>query len=153
FSNNGCDSHAGVFTGCLDMTLQFAMNRSHSQRALHRRGVAAVEGAIVLGTMLLLLFGILDLGLATCRYNTLSAAARGLARVAITRGVKAPPEWTAWGPNSYSGNCGDSSEMAATVTPLLCTMRPGDVALQIAWPDGAIQPGDRVSVQLTYTYR
>lgn len=117
-----------------------------------RRGVAAIEGAVVLGTLFVLVFGMLDLGLAVCRYNTLSCAARALARVAIIRGAKAAPEWPAWGPSSYAGSGNSASEMATVLAPYLCTLSPADVAVQITWPDAGNQVGNRVSVQLNYAY-
>src|SRR5580658_1805017 len=96
-----------------------------------RRGVAAVEGALILSALMLLLFVLLDLGLAVCRYNILSATARNLARTAIVRGADAAPQLSAWGPNPYSGNAGDSSAMATVAASWLATMSPGDVSMQL----------------------
>ena len=45
-----------------------------------RSGAAMIECAFVLLVMFVLLFGMLDLGLAVARYNALSEAARGVAR-------------------------------------------------------------------------
>jgi Flp pilus assembly protein TadG len=118
-----------------------------------RRGVVAVEGAIVLSTLMLLLFVLLDLGLAVCRYNVLSATARNLARAAIVRGADAAPQLAAWGPNPYSGNAADSSAMATVAASWLATMNPGDVTMQLIWPDGDNQPNHRVTVQLGYNHQ
>ena len=118
-----------------------------------RRGVAAVEGALILSALMLLLFVIMDLGLAVCRYNILSATARNLARAAIVRGADAAPQLSAWGPNPYSGNAGDSSAMATVASAWLATMNPGDVTMQLTWPDGDNQPDHRVSVQLGYNHQ
>ena len=118
-----------------------------------RHGVAAVEGALILSALMLLLFVLLDLGLAVCRYNILSAAARNLARAAIVRGADAAPQLSAWGPNPYSGNAGDSSAMATVAASWLATMSPGDVSMQLTWPDGDNQSNHRVSVQLGYNHQ
>src|ERR1700733_1730743 len=113
-----------------------------------RRGVAAVEGALVLSALMVLLFALLDLGLAVCRYNILAATARNLARAAIVRGADAAPQLSAWGPNAYIGNAADSSAMATVAAAWLATMSPADVSVQLTWPDGDNQPDHRVSVQL-----
>jgi Flp pilus assembly protein TadG len=128
-----------------------AMSASDLRR--DRRGVAAVEGALILSALMLLLFVLLDLGLAVCRYNILSATARNLARAAIVRGADAAPQLPAWGPNSYAGNAADSSAMATVAANWLATMSPEDVSVQLTWPDGDNQPNHRVTVQLGYSHQ
>ena len=102
---------------------------------------------------MLLLFVLLDLGLAVCRYNVLSATARNLARAAIVRGADAAPQQSGWGPSSYSGTAADSSDMATVASSWLATMSPGDVSMQVTWPDGDNQPNHRVSVVLSYNHQ
>jgi Flp pilus assembly protein TadG len=130
------------------------MKRSSSSAVVRRRvGAVAVEAAVVMSVLLLFLFGLLDLGLATARYDVLSAAARDVARAAIVRGGRAAPDLTSWGPATYSGNAADSSEIAETAATVLATMAPADVTVQVSWPDGDNEEGDRVQVVLQYVHQ
>jgi Flp pilus assembly protein TadG len=124
-----------------------------SKRGKGRAGIAAVEGALILAALMLLLFVFLDLGLAVCRYNVLSATARNVARAAIVHGADAAPQLSAWGPTAYVGTAADSSDMAAVAAAWLATMNPADVGMQLTWPDGDNQPNHRVSVQLSYSHQ
>lgn len=123
--------------------------RSHS----NRHGVVGVETAIVLGTFLTVVLLMLDLGLAVLRYNTISEAARRLARQAIVHGDMAPPEKAMWGPTPYHGTAGDGSQVAQTVRSILVTMEPELVTIEIQWPDGNNRPDDRVQVTLSYPHQ
>jgi Flp pilus assembly protein TadG len=125
--------------------------KSRSRQKL-RAGVTTVETAIVLSALFLVLFVILDLGVAALRYNVLAAAARRLAREAIVRGENSPPERAAWGPAAYSGTAADDSDIARAAAPWLPTMRGADVAIEVTWPDGEHQEGDLVRVRLTYLH-
>jgi len=121
----------------------------HSRR-LPRRGVAVVEGAVVLSVMLILLFVILDLGLAVARYNILAATAREVARAAIVRGSLASPTAPEWGPAPYSGTAADGSEIAQAAAQYLAALPPSDVSVIVRWPDDGNREGDRVEVELRY---
>jgi len=118
-----------------------------------RGGATIVETAIVLGVFLLILLASLDLGLAVLRRNTLSEAARRLARSASLHGVRAAPERTVWGPAPYVGTAGDGSEYADAVDDILVTMNEADVSLSVVWLDGDNRTGDRVRAQLEMTHR
>jgi hypothetical protein len=122
------------------------------RRREHRRGVAIVESAIVLSTALLLILGILDLGIAVLQYNSLSAAARLLARTAAIHGSRSGPELTPWGATAYSALADDSSEIAAAVQPALFSMKPHMVMVQVSWPDGDNQADHRVQVSVRYQH-
>ncbi len=111
-----------------------------------------VEGAVVLSVWLLIVFAAFDLSLAAFRYNALSEAARRLAREAIVRGSDSSPESVPWGPASYTGNAGDESEFAETVLPVLATMHPDDVQINLQWPDATNDPDGRVHVQIVYEH-
>jgi Flp pilus assembly protein TadG len=117
-----------------------------------RSGVAAIEGIIVLSTLLMVLFVVFDFGLATFQYNTLSAVARRVARAASLHGAAAPPEQTAWGPVEYVGTAADNSEIANAASPLLATMSSSAVAIDVTWLDGTNQENDRVRVRISYTH-
>ncbi len=129
------------------------LRRSVPMRRTNRRGAVAVEAAIVLGLLFMLLFVIFDLGLAAARYNMLSGTARSIARQAIVRGAKASTELSPWGPGEYAGNAADSAEMARIAAPLLATMDPADVVLEVSWPDGDNEVGNRVHVHLSFVHR
>lgn len=117
-----------------------------------RSGVSAVETAIALSATFVLLGVICDYGLATFRQNTLAASSRWLAREVIVHGAEAAPEMTAWGPLAFSGDAADSSPIAVTASTLLATMRKDDVEVEVEWPDGGNEVGDRVHVTLRYRH-
>jgi len=129
--------------------LRFHQDREHAART----GAALVEGAIVLGVFLTIIFAMFDLGLAVMRQNSLAEGARRLARTAIVHGDLAAPEMTIWGPLSYSGSAGENHEIAAALRPGLVTMNPDDVSIEVTWPDGDNRTGDRVLVRVEYAHR
>lgn len=99
-----------------------------------------------------MMLGILDLGLAVLRQNSLDAAARQVARAAIVRGAMAPSQ-DAWGPASLVTVAAKSSEIASTARALLVTINPRHVQLQVDWPDGGNQPEQRVRVRINYRHQ
>lgn len=146
-----CLLAASQLTSCY--VLPGTRRRSVPMRRTNRRGAVAVEAAIVLGLLFMLLFVIFDLGLAAARYNMLSGTARSIARQAIVRGAKASPELSPWGPQEYVGSAADSAEMARIAAPLLATMDPANVVLEVNWPDGDNQVGNRVHVHVSFVHR
>lgn len=124
--------------------------RRHKRR--RRRGAAIVEGAIVIGIFLMMLLGMLDLGLAVLQKNVLTEAARRVAREAMMHGSMAPPEDTSWGPTTYSGWAGDTTEIAAVIQSALVTIDPQQTSIQVDWPDGGNRPGQRVRVSVGYQH-
>jgi hypothetical protein len=117
-----------------------------------RRGVASVESALVLTTLLILVFGILDLGIATYRYNLLAEAARRLSREAIVRGNDATPEILPWGPVPVTTTASDDSPTANFVRPLLAGFDLSQVTIEMEWLDGGNESDDRVRVKLGYLH-
>jgi hypothetical protein len=101
----------------------------------------------------MVLFVLFDFGLAVFQYNTLSAAARYLARTASVHGSAAAPQLTIWGPAEYAGNAGDGSEIAAAAATLLPTMNASAVAIDVSWPAGSNTQNDAVQVKLSYAHR
>jgi len=118
-----------------------------------RRGVATVEGAIVLSLLLMILFVILDLGLAVFRYNTLAEDCRNLARSVILHGADAPASAGTWGPADFVGTAADVSPIAQGADLTLATMPAADVNIRVVWLDGDNQPGDRVRVEVAYQHQ
>ncbi len=130
--------------------MQNPPQRNQPRRAPRRRGAAAVEAAFVLSVLLVLLFGLLDLGLAVLRYNSLSECARRAARQAIVLGERSAAPL---GPAEWSGGVDSPHPLTDAVRPLLLTMRPQSVRLRAAWPDGDDRVGDRVYVELRFDHR
>ncbi|HEV8004090.1 MAG TPA: TadE/TadG family type IV pilus assembly protein [Planctomycetaceae bacterium] len=117
-----------------------------------RRGVAAVEGAIVVSVFLLILLGMLDLGLLVLNHNTLSEAARRLARESIVHGQMAAPAQTVWGPATVNGTAADGTEYASALSKELATFNLSKVNYSIQWSAGTNRPDDPVQVTVTYQY-
>ncbi len=115
-----------------------------------RRGAVAVEGAIVLSIFLGVLMTILDLSLAAARNNALTECVRRAGRQAIVCGQRSPASQR-WGPVSWEGTAADSHPVASVVRPLLVAMPPEDVQIRMTWPDGGIETGHRVRVELRYS--
>ena len=118
-----------------------------------RRGATIVESAFVLGVLLMVLFGMFDVGLAAMRQNTLTEAARLLARSAIVHGALASTQSGVWGAGTISATGADASPPASVVRPLLPTMNPSAVSLTLRWLDGDNQPGHRVVATLSYQHQ
>ncbi len=131
--------------------VRFRGRRSRTTVPL-RRGAAAVEGAVVIGVFLVVLFGMLDVGMAVLRQNTLSEGVRRLARAAIVHGSIARDTSTAWGPATLSGLASDGSGPAATIQPILIAMDASRVTFMLEWLDGDTQPDHRVRATLTYEH-
>jgi hypothetical protein len=127
-------------------------NRATLRSTTWRAGVAAVEGAVVLGVFFLVSLALFDLGLATFRQNALGTAARAVAREAIIRGEKAAPERLPWGPSTYAATADDNSAIAILAARSLPTMPPGEVRIAVTWLDGNIEEGSRVHVRLDFDH-
>ncbi|MDO8905338.1 TadE/TadG family type IV pilus assembly protein [Hydrogenophaga sp.] len=111
----------------------------------HQRGVAAVEMAIVVLPMLILCFGITELGRALYQYNGLVKATRGAARYLSQQNLASPPAGqTADGIRTNARslalcgtfNCGDREPLVPNMTvamisvcdPVLCPDTHANVA-------------------------
>jgi Flp pilus assembly protein TadG len=117
-----------------------------------RRGAALVEGTLVLGVFLVIIFATCDLGLAVLRQNALAEAARRLARAAIVHGADAEPQLSVWGSSAYANNAAHDSEVGATVRPALISMRPASVQVRLTWPDAGNRTGQRVTARVSYDH-
>lgn len=123
-----------------------------SQLACHR-GATAVETAIVLAVFLVLVFGMLELGIAVFRYHVVSQGARQGARQAIVRGELAPPELSEWGPAEYGPQFGSADdEIAVAIRPYLTGLDLDRTTIQLSWPDGNTRIGSRVRVTVNTTH-
>jgi Flp pilus assembly protein TadG len=118
-----------------------------------RQGVTLVESAVVLGVFAAILLGVLDLGLAVLRQNSLDATARRVARAAIVRGEMASHGQAVWGPTLVASRASSASQIATTARPALATINPHDVILVVDWPDGGNQLHQRVRVRMGYRHK
>jgi Flp pilus assembly protein TadG len=127
-----------------------------------------VEAAVTISLFLTMVFGMLDLGIALFRKHVVTEAARQGARNAIIHGYFAPNNSTmnAWGktPSYYPALTSQSlypypfysvradntsDELASTIRPYLPGLDPSTVQIQIQWPDGNNDTGNRVTVTVT----
>jgi Flp pilus assembly protein TadG len=118
-----------------------------------RSGATMIECAFALPVMLMLLFGMLDLGLAAARYNALSDAARRVARAAIIHGSLESTRTAAWGPQEFAGTAADNSPIAMAANAVLPAMPKDEVNIHVSWPDNNNSPGDRVQVEISYRHQ
>lgn len=127
-------------------------NKPRSDGRRNRRGAAVIESAIVLSVLVLVLFGLLDLGLMALNSNNLEDAAQQLTRRAMVRGKNAADRNPVWGPMTYQGTAASGDEIAAEVAVMILLMRRSDVDVTMQWPDGDNNDGHRVRVALTYRH-
>jgi Flp pilus assembly protein TadG len=120
--------------------------------AAPRRGVAAVEAAIVLTVFLLILFVMIDLGLMVLDYNLLCNGAQQFCRQAIIHGSKSAPQETMWGPSTVQGNGGDGSQYSQSFKQDLTALPLAKVNYKLEWTNGTNRPDDPVQATLTYQY-
>ena len=132
--------------------------RRRAQRARRddrdRRGAALVEAAICLPVLLILILGMLDLGIRNFRHNTLSHAARQLARKTVVHGELAD-ELGPWGTGTWTGTAADTGPIPDAVRPYLSGLNPADVTITVEWPDGGhdVRAHDHVRVRLSAPYQ
>jgi TadE-like protein len=124
-----------------------------TSRTARRRGATIVESAIVLPVLLLILFAMLDLGVASVRYNALAEVSRRVARETILHGSLAPQAVGTWGPEAFEGTAGDDSDLVAAAAIATATMDDEEVNIRISWPDGDNSPRDRVRVEVDYRHQ
>lgn len=124
-----------------------------SSRSPRRRsGAVAVEGAIVLSVFLVVLMTMLDVSLASARYNALSECVRRTGRMAIVRGERSPAS-KQFGPTTWEGTAKDTHAVTSPLRSLLITMPADKVHIRMTWPDGGNKVGQRVRIELTYSQK
>ncbi|WP_254509777.1 TadE/TadG family type IV pilus assembly protein [Anatilimnocola floriformis] len=116
-----------------------------------RRGAVAVESAIILGGLSLLLLGMLELSLMLLNHTTMSEGARRVARAAMVRGDRSPTQ--VWGPTKLTLKANDNHAAAEALRSILCAVPAADVQLEIEWLDGDNSAGDRVRVTVQHTHK
>lgn len=128
--------------------------RSSRHRNQHRRrGIALVEGSIVLSLALIILLTMLDMSIALMRYHEVCRAAQQIARLAQVHGEQTIAADGIWGPTGYAGNADDSSKIASVARRQLFTTPHDKVLIQVSWPNANCQERSPVQVKLNYLHR
>jgi len=102
---------------------------------------------------LFILFAMLDLGVASVRYNALAEVSRRIARETILHGSLAPQAVGTWGPEAFEGTADDDSDLVAAAAIATTAMDDAQVNIRISWPDGDNSPRDRVRVEVDYQHQ
>jgi Flp pilus assembly protein TadG len=119
---------------------------SRKKRQLNRRGVSAVEAAVVYPVTFLLLLGTVVLGLGVFRYQQIQSLAREGARYASVHG----PQYAADSGNAYATN----STVLTYVETLAVGLDDTKLSCTVTWspsPPTATTPST-VTVQLSYNW-
>lgn len=119
------------------------------------RGQDIVEFALLAPLLFLLLFGIIEFGVAVFRYNTLSNAVREGARAAVVR-PRAQRECIAWTAVTEAlGAAGIATSSLCDPCPEdatcgACNLASSDICLDISQEQGVMV--DTITVEVTYKY-
>jgi Flp pilus assembly protein TadG len=115
----------------------------NARRCPGRGGATVLEMALVAPAVLLLLFGMIDLGIAVYAYNTLAEAVRAGTRYAAVHGGRA---------TTPVGPVADDKQIERVVR----SYAPGFVASRLrvssSWPDGDNDPNSHITVSASYDY-
>jgi hypothetical protein len=131
--------------------------RLHEQ-SFSCRGATAVELALVLPVLLMLVFGLVELSITVFQYNIVSQGARQAARLAIVRGELSGPELTPWGPPATTSPlvveataAGEdvAGEIARLMQPYLTGLDLTQTTITLSWPDGNNAIENRVTARVT----
>jgi len=115
--------------------------------------VTVVEATIIGTVFLLLVLGMMDLSIALYHQHLLTHAAQDGARQAALHGSLAGPQGS-WGPEAIGPtNADQDGPLSEAIRPLLTGMDPAAVEVQAEWLDGNNEPGSRVQVTATTSYR
>ncbi|MGE0529392.1 MAG: TadE/TadG family type IV pilus assembly protein [Bdellovibrionales bacterium] len=127
------------------------MQKQVSSRS--RPGALTIESAVVFLVFFVLIVGLLDLSIATFRYNLISEAARHTARQAIVHGSLAA-ELGPWGPSTVGPSPGTSLDpVVESATKHMSGIDLNSVTVEAVWLDGNNQPGDRVQITISAHYQ
>ena len=119
---------------------------ARKRRGQGRRGVSAVEAAVVYPITILLLLGTVVLGLGVFRFQQLQCLAREGARYASVHG----PQYAADSGNAYATN----QTVLAQIETLAVGLETNNLSCAVTWnpnPPTTTTPST-VSVQLTYDW-
>lgn len=122
---------------------------SRHRKFRNRTGAVAVEAAVMVTVMLILIISLLELCNLILLHNSMASAARGGVREAIVHGSKAAPQKSVWGPVRIQQAANGNHEIMGTIRKHLQGISPARVQVVVEWPEGTNTFGDDVSVQLT----
>ena len=114
------------------------------------RGQSAVEFALTLPVLFLVIVGVFDFIRAIFHYNTLAEAAREGTRYAMVHG-SASGSPVGPGSATYTAPNQDSA-VTAQVLSYAVAMDTSQITVLSTWPDGDNVPGHRVQVEMRYSY-
>lgn len=123
--------------------------RNSVTRVAHRKGATMIETALILMLLLVMVFGMLDLGLLVVRRTLVANAARQLARQASVHGSMS---LSPWGPETLECAAYDNDPIANTVRSRLGALNMDDTTLRLEWPDGTNEPEGRVRATVSMTH-
>jgi Flp pilus assembly protein TadG len=106
------------------------------------RGQTLVEFAISSAVFFMIIFGIMQFGLAVWNYNMLSSLAQDGARWASVRGATATCTCTE----------ATTTSVQDYVRSRAVGMDPSSITVSTTWTDATHDPGDTVQVQVDYTF-
>jgi Flp pilus assembly protein TadG len=120
-----------------------------SRRRASRRGSALVEFALCAFLLLMVVFGVIEMQRLLLVYTTLNNAARVGVRYAITHGQDRASGSGVDGPSSAIDHTQVDTVVKNFASAGLLTT--SNLVITVTYPD-ATQPGDRVKVNVKYTY-
>ena len=115
------------------------------RRRNKRRGVIALEAALVYPAFFILLFGIIILGMGVFRYEQVACQAREVARVASVRGAK-------WAAETKQTAKTEAQLKAEVAVPLAVGMDASLLEVKVHWVDeatGIVHPWDTAAKTAT----
>jgi Flp pilus assembly protein TadG len=123
---------------------------SSIRRNTSRRGSALVEFALTAFLLLMVIFGVIEMQRMLLVYTTLNNAARVGVRYAITHGQDRASGSGVDGPSSSV----DHSQVDTVVKNFASAglLTTSALVITVDYPDAATRPGDRVRVNVKYTY-
>lgn len=128
------------------------MSRQHVKASGKRRGQALAEFAIALTVLLLLVFGIVDLGRAVFAYNTIANCAREGTRRAVVCGADSPVDQKL-GPTANDSKLVDFLYGTYTGRNYTSGLDPSRLTITSTWANTTNSPGSTVTVKVTYTFQ
>lgn len=108
-----------------------------------KSGQSAVEFALVLPVLVVVILGIFDFARAVWHYNTLAEAAREGTRFAMVHGADSPRP---------VGPAANDPQVRDVVQRFAFALDTSQLTVLSTWPNGTNRPGDPVRVEVRYTY-
>ena len=124
---------------------------TRNSRTRRRRGAAQIEFLLSFFTIIFVLYGVIEISMAVYAMSVLANAAREGTRYAIVHGAR---NGSCSGPNTPA--CGDATgaNVQAVVTDYarFTLHDTSAMTVNVTWPDGNIDQGSRVQVDVVYNY-